>query len=82
MEIFEYDLTRHGAENFSTMVYFCSDQGECGLGQVPLRESNALVELLNQRGKDGWELIQLIFGKEGVMACWKRRVVGTVIEAE
>jgi hypothetical protein len=32
------------------------------------------VDLLNERGGEGWELIQLLFGKDGVMACWKRRV--------
>ncbi len=82
MDTFEYDLTRHGADSFSTVVYFCSDQGECGLEQVPMQESRALIELLNERGKHGWELIQLIFGRDGVMACWKRRVVGSVIEAD
>ena len=74
MDTFEYELTRHGAEAFKTVVYFCSDTGDCGLEEVPFHEPQALVSLLNERGKMGWELIQLLFGKDGVIACWKRRV--------
>jgi hypothetical protein len=75
MERFEYELTRHGAETFSKLVYFCSEQGDCGLDEVPLEEPQALVEILNERGKNGWELFQMLFGKDGVMCCWKRRIL-------
>ena len=76
MERFEYDFTSHPAESFSKMVYFCSPGGECRLSDVPEKEPAALVELLNLRGLDGWELIQLFFGDDGAIACWKRRVAG------
>jgi len=31
-----------------------------------------LAALLNEKGEEGWELIQVSFGKGGVMAFWKR----------
>lgn len=74
MERFEYEVTMHSAETFSQIVYFCSTEGECSVAEVPREEPQALVNVLNERGEAGWELIQLLFGADGVMACWKRRV--------
>jgi hypothetical protein len=74
MERFEYEVTMHSGEAFTQVVYFCSTEGDCGVAEVPQEEPQALVNLLNERGEAGWELIQLVFGGDGVMACWKRRV--------
>jgi hypothetical protein len=30
--------------------------------------------LLNERGLEGWELVQASFGKEGVLVFWKRQI--------
>jgi hypothetical protein len=74
MKRFEYEITRHNADEFMRMVYFCSEGGQCKLEEVPADEPQYLVDMLNQRGREGWELIQLLFGKDGVMACWKRQL--------
>jgi hypothetical protein len=74
MDRYEYDVTTHAADTFSRLIYFCSEKGNCTLEEVPAEEPQILVGLLNERGLEGWELIQLLFGKDGVMACWKRRV--------
>ncbi|MDR3602997.1 MAG: hypothetical protein P4L38_00075 [Syntrophaceae bacterium] len=74
MDRFEYEITRYPAETFSRVVYFCTDKGDCGINEIPAEEPLALVELLNERGADGWELVQLLFGNGGVMACWKRKI--------
>ncbi len=75
MERFEYEITTHAAENFKKLVYFCSEQGDCGVKEVPAEEPQILVDLLNERGLRGWELIQLTFGADGIMAYWKRSLV-------
>ncbi len=74
MNEFEYEITKHGADEFYQLVYFCSETGECGLEHVPLCQTRILEEILNKRGSQGWELIQVSFGKDGVMAFWKRSV--------
>jgi hypothetical protein len=74
MERFEYDITRHKSDEFRRVVYFCSDTGDCSLEDVPAEEQTGLVEILNERGLKGWELVQLLTGKDGVLACWKRRI--------
>jgi hypothetical protein len=74
MERFEYDVTKHGNEAFTRLIYFCSTSGECNIEHVPAHEPQALVNILNGRGEDGWELLQISFGKDGLIAFWKRRV--------
>ncbi len=75
MKRYEYEITRHSAEEFHKVVYFCTEKGDCSLTEVPSEEPQALVEILNERGDKGWELTQLMFGRDGVMACWKREII-------
>jgi hypothetical protein len=72
MPRFAYEITKHPAEEFDQLVYFCTDQGECGVRELPPDQLSALGEIMNQRGAQGWELIQVLFGKDGVVIFWKR----------
>lgn len=74
MERFEYDLTTYSAETFSKLVVFCSENGDCDLAEIPSEEPQRLASIFNERGGKGWELVQLFFGKDGVMAIWKKRL--------
>jgi len=69
---FEYEITTHPAEEFNKLIYFCSDEGECALHELPPDQLRVLGKLLNQRGDEGWELIEMFFGKDGIVAFWKR----------
>lgn len=72
MASYEYDISKHGAEEFSHVRYFCTEKGECALEDVPGDQTEAMRQMLDQRGADGWELVQLFFGADGVVAFWKR----------
>lgn len=72
MNVYEYEITRHSAESFRDMVYFCSESGECKLEDVPANQVEKIQNILNERGQKGWELVQAAFGKDGVMVFWKR----------
>ena len=74
MKKFEYEITKHEAKTFDQLVYFCSETGECKLDKVSLSQINTLNNLLNERGKQGWELIQVSFGKDGIIAFWKHEL--------
>ena len=74
MTRFEYEITRHSADTFDKVVYFCSKSGQCGIDEVSKDQARILTDILNYRGKEGWELVQVAFGKDGVMAYWKRRM--------
>jgi hypothetical protein len=78
MERFEYEISTHEGNAFIKLAYFCSEDGECSVSEVPAEEPQVLVDLMNERGLQGWELIQLVFGKDSVMAFWKRRLVTKV----
>lgn len=74
MRLFEYEITTYPADAFRQLVYFCSEIGECRPEEIPGDETKTLQEILNERGGQGWELVQAFFSKNGVVAFWKRRV--------
>ena len=75
MKKFEYRITKHPADNFKHIGIFCTDHGECNVEQVPADQLSALGGVLNENGAKGWELVQLSFGSDGVVAFWKREMV-------
>jgi hypothetical protein len=75
MKHFEYDITKHSADNLDELVYFCSETGECSVHKVPVDQIRIFAEILNDRGREGWELVQISFSRDGAMAFWKRVVV-------
>ena len=78
MKGFEYEITKHPAEAFKQIIYFCTETGQCSLDEVPGDQTEILAKMLNEKGKQGWELVQISFGKEGLMAFWKRPIKGTL----
>lgn len=74
MKRFEYDITKHSADTFDKVIYFCSETGQCGLDEVSRDQTRILADILNQKGQEGWELVQIAFGQDGLMAFWKRKV--------
>jgi hypothetical protein len=75
MKQFEYDITLHPASAFKHVAVFCGQDGQCALEEVPDDQIRKLLETLNQRGQNGWELVQLAFNPNGLMAFWKRELL-------
>ena len=75
MKAFTYRITKHPAETFSELVYYCSETGDCALDQVPHDQAETLQNILNAEGEAGWELIQVSFGRNGIIAFWKKELV-------
>lgn len=71
---FEYEITKHPAEEFTQLIYFCTDEGDCTLNDLPQDQVAILLDILNKRGDQGWELIEMFFGKDGIIAFWKRAI--------
>jgi hypothetical protein len=74
MKRFEYTITKHPSDEFKQLVYFCTEQGKCNLEEVPSNQLTTLGSLLEERGEEGWELVQVFLGRNGVVAFWKREV--------
>ena len=69
---FEYEITKYPAQDFTQLVYFCTDSGECSYHELPPDQTKALENILNQRGALGWEMVQMSIGREGILIVWKR----------
>lgn len=74
MTRYEYSITSHNAEDFRSIVYFCSESGECGLEEIDEGQADKLVAVLNEIGRQGWELVQISYQKDGMVAIWKRPI--------
>jgi hypothetical protein len=83
---YEYEITVYSAEDFKEVVYFCSPDGQCNLERLPADQLRKLESALTERGLNGWELVQVSFGKDGILAFWKRsptkgeQLIGEAIE--
>ena len=74
MTRYKYEITKHPSSDFNQLVYFCTDHGECDLAQVPSDQTELLEKILNERGEKGWELVQIFFGNDGIVAFWKKAI--------
>jgi hypothetical protein len=74
MKRFEYKITKQPAEAFTELVYYCTEAGECTLDQIPHDQTDVLQNLLNSEGTEGWELVQVSFGRNGVICFLKKEL--------
>lgn len=74
MKRFEYQITSYPAENYQELIFVCSNEGACRQEKILGDQTRILTEQLNQRGREGWELVQLNFGQLGILAYWKREL--------
>ena len=72
MKTYEYDTVIYPATAFQELVYFCTADGQCREEPAPTNTTAKLTEVLNGRGREGWELIQLILSAKGIVTFWKR----------
>lgn len=75
MKKYEYRITAHPAEEFRQIVIFCSEEGACSLSDVPKDQLATLAGILNKEGEHRWELVNIGFGREGIIAFWKRQIL-------
>jgi len=75
MKKYEYDITKYSASEFTHLVYFCTEQGQCKFDQIPEDQTRVLNEVLNEKGSRGWELVDIAFGKDGLVAFWKQEII-------
>lgn len=74
MKKYKYDITIHPVATFKKVAFFCTQEGECSLEELPSDQVKILQDLLNKRGEQGWELVDMSFGKDGLLAIWKSGV--------
>jgi hypothetical protein len=82
MTHWRYRITMHTADDILALLtepveevppaILCDDAGACYFDSGPSPLTQAVEDLLNQSGEEGWELLQVAF-RPGQMVCfWKQ----------
>ena len=74
MKEFAYEISFHPLEVESKMRIFCSAEGDCSVEDVKGSDSLAVLGALNERGRSGWELVEILFGGDGFICFWKKEL--------
>jgi hypothetical protein len=81
MKRYEHTITVHTmseildkARSTSTAppVVYCDTEGACFFDDAPNPYVEAIVELLDERGGDGWELVQVVPRAQDIICFWRR----------
>ncbi len=62
------------------IVYACRPDGACEIRDVEAEHIGHLSTLFNEMGKEGWELVQILFRPSGMVSFWKREVTKRGLE--
>jgi len=80
MTVWEYKVTNHVIEELkecvdssdSTKSIACDEAGKCLVNDVCKIGTEALASVLNERGKEGWELSMTTYHHGEMLCIWKR----------
>ncbi len=80
MANWEYKVTSHIIEELKQCedlpdkrkVFSCNESGSCMVNDVCTMGTSALESVLNEKGKDGWELIVTNYHHGELLCIWKR----------
>lgn len=81
MSAWEYSITIHVMEDLkkciespeARTVISCDSAGTCMVNDVCAIGTDALASALNERGKEGWELITTTYHHGALLCIWKRQ---------
>jgi len=81
MAAWEYNVTNHVIDELKTClesktprpVISCDSAGGCMVHDVCARGTDTLATALNERGKEGWELISTDYHHGELLCIWKRQ---------
>ena len=87
MTTWEYDITSYSIEQVLAMreklglpaeearpVMFCTDQGACFFDNIPNANIQVILDILNSKGAEGWQLVDVNFRDEEMVCFWRREV--------
>lgn len=78
----EYDITFHSLEELGIdqaqflhdQVISCDPEGHCFFSDFLRPYMDAFQKILNERGFNGWELVQVGFHRGSLVCFWKRQL--------
>ena len=78
IEFFSMERTApagEASEETRNVVYACGEEGECAVRDIREEQMELLQGFLNEMGSKGWELVQVLFNRNGAVSFWKRAIV-------
>jgi len=82
MDSWRYRITTHDAGQVLDLLpepvedvpptMYCDDEGVCYFDAGPNPFTGAIERLLNEFGKEGWELVQVAFRPQQMICFWKQ----------
>jgi hypothetical protein len=86
MHKWRYDITSYSVEQVRTVreklglpaeeerpVLFCTDKGACFFDNIPNPNIQAIIDILDRKGAEGWELVSVSFRTDEMVCFWKQR---------
>ncbi len=88
MARWEYDITTHSSEDVLRVreelghprdpvgptVVYCDTDAQCFFDEAPNPYVEAIVHILNEKGGEGWELVQMAFRESDFICVWRREL--------
>jgi len=83
MEQWEYDISVFSASQIAAAaqatqnterVLFCEAEGRCFFDDAPNPYLAAMTGVLNERGREGWILVQTILRQQDMICFWRRQL--------
>ena len=86
MIAWEFDITSYSIEQVLAVrekkglpeepdrpVMFCTEEGACFFDNIPNTNIQIIVDILNRKGADGWQLVDVTFRADEMVCFWKRQ---------
>jgi hypothetical protein len=88
MDRWEYQITTHSAgevlrvreqlghppEEGGPSVVYCDTEAVCFFDEAPNPYVDSIVYILNEKGKEGWDLVQTLFRQADFICIWRREL--------
>jgi hypothetical protein len=88
MTTWEYDISSYSIEQVLAMrkkmglpdeqdrpIMFCTEKGACFFDNIPNANIQIILDILNGKGAEGWQLVDVSFRAAEMVCFWKREVL-------
>ena len=81
MRRYEHTITVHGRQDILSRAVsavtppprvYCDTEGACFFDEAPNPYLQAVIKLLDESGRDGWELVQVIPREQDLICFWRK----------
>lgn len=86
MKRWEHAITTHSADDIlgemaaphpegEPPILFCDGEGKCFFDSSPSPYVDAITHVLDTRGSQGWELVQVVLRTRDMICFWRREAI-------